>query len=221
MLGAMAAGGRDRGLWLRAALVAATAGAAAGAAGWLGTDHLERDNDFCTSCHLSPELPLHVEIRRDFDRSGPLSLAALHAGAQVEARADSAFRCIDCHGGGSPLGKLRVKALAAVDAFWYLVGRFDEPTHMAWPLWDEDCRQCHPGFDPSPRPEWVEPDFHDRLVHNVDLAVACVECHTSHETGGNPDAYFLHPARVRRQCARCHSEFEEREAFDEEEEEGA
>ena len=60
------------------------------------------------------------------------------------------------------------------------------------------CHAVHP----------EEPYAHETSHHaNVD----CVECHWTHETGGNPDAYFLHAREVREQCARCHSEFEEGE----------
>jgi hypothetical protein len=193
----------------RGALVLLCAlGAGLGAAGWWVTDLLERDDDFCNACHLSEDVPLHIEIRRDFDARPPASLAAAHAAAAVRARErEPAFRCIDCHGGASAIGRLRVKALAAKDAFWYVVGRFEEPTHMAWPLWDEDCRRCHAEY--SVRGGGLGPAFHELAVHNVELGVDCVECHLAHESGGQADFHFLHSAHVRRQCARCHPEFEE------------
>jgi hypothetical protein len=45
-------------------------GALLGAAGWVVSDHLEQDNDFCNACHVSAEMPLHREIRRDFEVNG-------------------------------------------------------------------------------------------------------------------------------------------------------
>lgn len=178
-------------------------------AGWFATDVLEQDDDFCNACHLSDGVPLHTDIRRDYEERPPAALAALHANALLDSRPeDPVFRCIDCHGGATLPGKVRVKALAAKDAFFWAIGRFEEPTHMAWPLWDEDCSQCHPGFQVK-ADEYEEPAFHDLAVHNVELGVDCVECHTSHIEGGNPAAYFLLAAAVRRQCARCHPEFEE------------
>jgi hypothetical protein len=135
-------------------------------------------------------------------------LAGLHAGSRVFHREDSAFRCIDCHGGKSLAGRVRVKTLAAKDALVYLSGRFEEPELMRWPLWDEDCSACHPSFDEAGADEGL-PAFHALAVHNVDLGVACVECHSAHEAGGDPDAFFLRRTAVRAQCARCHSEFEE------------
>lgn len=188
---------------------ACVGGALAAPTGWLVTDRLEQDDDFCNACHLEPGLPLHLEIRRGFDARPPASLAGRHAAAGNRAREDAGFRCIDCHGGVSLAGRLRVKALAAKDAFWYGVGRFDEPSAMRWPLWDEDCTRCHARFDEERPRSWETPRFHQLAVHNVELGVACVECHEAHETGGAADVFFLRPACVRLQCARCHTEFEE------------
>ncbi len=187
-----------------AAAVVATASAA-----WVTVDLLERDNDFCNACHLEPGLPLHIDIRRDFDRRPAVSLAGLHAAAARDGGAERDFRCIDCHGGTGVHGRLRVKGLAAKDAFWYVVGRFEEPDAMRWPLWDEDCGKCHSAFDGGHAEAWRTPRFHQLPVHNVELGVSCVECHRTHDRGGDPNAYFLYAPWVRTQCARCHSQFEE------------
>ena len=129
------------------ALAAAVLAASLGAAGWAVSDHLEQDDDFCNACHVSKEMPLHLEIRRDFDARPAASLAGAHAAARATHRDDGALRCIDCHGGTSLAGRVRVKALAAKDAFFYLTGRFEEPRAMRWPLWDEDCQKCHASFE--------------------------------------------------------------------------
>ena len=189
--------------------VAAAAAVATASAGWITVDLLERDNDFCNACHLEPGLPLHIDIRRDFDRRPVVSLAGLHAAAARDGGAERDFRCIDCHGGTGAHGRLRVKGLAAKDAFWYVVGRFEEPDAMRWPLWDEDCGKCHSAFDGGHAEAWRTPRFHQLPVHNVELGVSCVECHRTHDRGGDPNAYFLHAPWVRTQCARCHSQFEE------------
>jgi hypothetical protein len=195
---------------LRALAAVALLGATA-PAGWLVTDRLERENDFCNACHVQPDVPLHAAIRRDFDAAPPASLAGVHGAAHVEGREDPAFRCIDCHGGASLPGRARVKVLAALDGFWYLTGRFEEPDHMAWPLWDEDCGKCHAasGFDTSVATEQRSQPFHSFPVHNVDLAVRCVECHAVHVPGGDAENQFLHADVVRGRCAVCHTEFEE------------
>ncbi len=194
----------------RAGMLAVAAGIVLGPVGWLVSDRLEARNDFCNACHLPSGVALHRELRDEFDARPAASLAALHAAAAVEGREDAAFRCIDCHQGSGAVGRVRVKALAAKDAFWYVVGRFEEPDGMRWPLWDADCRKCHPGFASEGDLDGPGPEaFHARPVHNRKLGVGCVECHLVHGPGGNPDAYFVHPEPVRAQCARCHSEFEE------------
>jgi len=190
-------------------LAAVLGGVGAAPLGWFVSDRLEQDNDFCNACHLEVDLPLHQAIRRDFDVAPARSLAGAHGAATVTSRVDTAFRCIDCHGGASLVGRARVKALAAKDAFWYVTGRFEEPQHMAWPLWDEDCSKCHPTFEGADALAEASQRFHAVPVHNVDLAVRCVECHRIHEPAGTADTFFLHTDLVRGQCARCHPEFEE------------
>jgi hypothetical protein len=187
------------------------AGIPVGTTGWLVTDRLEQDDDFCNACHLSEDTPLHLEKRRDFDTQPPASLAAAHAVAEVEGRDERVFRCIDCHGGVGIAGRLRVKLLSAKDAFWYVVGHFEEPKGMRWPLLDADCSQCHASFEEAQAGAWRDPKFHELAVHNAALGMGCVECHLTHEPGGLVDANFLHPAQVRSRCAECHPEFEEEE----------
>ncbi len=204
-----AAGRSGRVGWIALGAVLALLG---GPLGWVVSDRIEQNNDFCTSCHLTREIPLHREIRSDFDATQPGVLAAVHGAARwprSEAAADPRdFRCIDCHGGTSLVGRARVKALALRDLFWYVTGHFEEPTGMRWPLWDEDCAKCHSSFEESEPDPWASPRFHQLAVHNVDLGVDCVECHQVHRAGGNPDAFFVRAAWVRGQCARCHAEFE-------------
>lgn len=175
-------------------------------AGWMLSDAVERNNDFCNACHLPSGAILHEPIRRDFDGRPPMNLAARHA---VVVRADlpdeDRMRCIDCHGGVGLLGRAEVKLLAARDTLVYLSGDFDEPSEMSQPLKDADCRQCHASFDETPS-EFQRPRFHELGVHNVSLGLDCVQCHTSHEPG-DPDFYFLDAAIVRARCASCHSEF--------------
>jgi hypothetical protein len=192
----------------RALAAGALVGALAAPVGWHVTDRLEQHDDFCNACHLASGEPLHASVRRDFMAAPPASLAAAHAAAGNRARADGAFRCIDCHGGTGAAGRLRVKALAARDAVVWALLRFEEPQGMRWPLRDADCARCHARFGAAREP-WEPPRFHQVPLHNVDLGVACVECHAAHETGGDAGAAFLRAAPLRAQCARCHAEFEE------------
>jgi nitrate/TMAO reductase-like tetraheme cytochrome c subunit len=182
---------------------------ALGAMSWTASDRLERENEFCLGCHLTPEVRLHDAIGRDFEHRPPASLAALHAHAGSRDAEKDGFRCVDCHGGTSWAGRVRVKLLAANDAFWYATGRFDEPDEMAWPLWDEDCRKCHASFDLTRSEDFGSMRFHELVGHNDNLGVACVECHRVHDTGVDPESSYLHASHVKTQCARCHEEFRE------------
>jgi hypothetical protein len=112
-----------------------------------------------------------------------------------------------------------VKLLAAKDAMVWLTGDFDEPDHMEYPLSEADCRQCHSGFaldldqdidaDYADEADYGPPRFHGLSVHNADLGVTCVECHSVHEGGNDVEMFYLDAVRVRQQCARCHSEYQE------------
>jgi nitrate/TMAO reductase-like tetraheme cytochrome c subunit len=196
----------DRGRALRRIAIGAVAVLALAGAGWGISDRLERNDDFCISCHVAPGRPLHAAIRRDFDARPAATLAAAHRAAG--GRDGGAFHCIDCHGGVGLHGRARVKALAAKDAFFYVIGDFEEPTGMRWPLWDEDCRQCHAAFDEGAAEAWASPRFHQLSVHNAALGVDCVACHRAHPDG-DPAGHYLRAREVRRECARCHSEYEE------------
>lgn len=207
-----AGSGRGRGVRRSGPLVLVALAAALllGAAGWVVSDRLEQRNDFCQACHLPDGTPLHQALRRDFDARPPVDLASAHAAAALAA-GDPAFRCFDCHSGTGAVGRARVKLLATKDAFWYVTGRFAEPTRMRVPLRDADCTKCHASFPESEARAagaegWSRP-FHAIAVHNAGLDRSCVGCHLAHDRGGVPQAYFLSPARLREACAECHNEF--------------
>jgi nitrate/TMAO reductase-like tetraheme cytochrome c subunit len=175
--------------------------------GWLVSDHLERNDAFCVSCHLRDGSPLHRGKREGFERRPAASLAAAHGVAGVRGRSDPALRCIDCHGGTGLAGRARVKLLSAKDAFWYATGRFEEPERMRWPLWDEDCRKCHADLGEGGAAPGAAPAFHALAVHNAELGVDCVACHLAHDESALPDHHFLVPDVVRARCAECHPRF--------------
>jgi hypothetical protein len=189
--------------WIALGLAAALATSG----GWVASDALEAHNDFCNACHLTPEVPLHDQIRAGFDAIPAASLAAIHGSGAEPARAlRPATRCIDCHGGVGFIGRSKVKLLAARDALVWLSGNFDEPDHMEYPLGEEDCRKCHLGFAKG-MGFGSQEGFHELSVHNADLGVTCIECHTVHNGGHDAATYFMEASRVREQCGRCHSEF--------------
>lgn len=183
-------------------------GIAGSVGGWVVTDALEADNDFCNACHLPTGAVLHGVIRAGFDALPAHNLAGIHGSAQVGDGGDiRSFRCIDCHGGVGFVGRAKVKVLAAKDALVWLTGDFDEPNHMQVPLNEADCRQCHAKFAEGEMPDFGAVPFHGLAVHNADLGVNCVECHTAHVGGADETSYFLDAPSVREQCGRCHSEF--------------
>lgn len=164
--------------------------------GWLLTDQLESHDWFCTSCHLA-DGPLHAAKRREFETVPAVNLASAHFAKDRE------FRCISCHRGASFPNRVRVKLLAARDAAMYAIGRFDEPTEMAHPLWREDCVQCHAKYAPK-----RSDAFHAIEVHNLPkFALNCVQCHEAHPTGRPSELAFLAREPLVAQCRNCHEEF--------------
>ncbi len=193
---------------MRWVLAAGLLGAVLAPLGWVASDALERNNDFCNACHLDRNVPLHIDIRRDFDGRPPRTLASRHAQQTVSLRPDDPeMRCIECHGGVGLVGRSRIKLLAARDAVVWLVGLGREPDGMRHPLLDADCLQCHERFEVR-RDPYGPPPFHATALHNSQLGTGCVTCHTAHDSDGRSDFYFLRPERVRERCAYCHSEFE-------------
>ena len=168
------------------------------------SDRFERRNDFCTSCHLPDGTPLHEALREDFDRVIPVSLAGAHGRGWVETREDSAFRCIDCHGGAGAVERTRVKATAAWDALRYLAGHYREPDAMPFDLSKELCLTCHPTFRGSAAPGFNVEAYHGAPGHDEADAPVCVSCHAVHERGASRIVYFLSRERVERQCQQCH-----------------
>jgi hypothetical protein len=191
---------RDSRAVRRAVLLVAIAAAASAPLGWWASDRLEANDAFCTSCHLANGTPLHQSNAADFAALPAASLAVAHAVAGNDARADGAFRCIDCHGGTGLAGRARVKALSLRDGLIYLTGRFDEPHGMAWPLRDEDCRKCHTEFASASAASesWEPPAFHALPVHNRALGVSCVTCHLAHERAIRVRCVCPSAARVQR-----------------------
>ena len=164
--------------------------------GWTISDRLEARNEFCVACHLPDGSPLHRAKGREFEARPAPNLAAAHRLAEPD------FRCIDCHGGASFVNKLRVRAVAARDAAFWLVGAFEEPEQMAHPLWDEDCTRCHARYHPE-----RDDDFHALADHNIDFVHRCVECHRSHPGGGRPEFAHLERDVILPICRNCHEEF--------------
>ena len=182
----------SRSVWIALVAVAASA-----PLGWLATDALEANDDFCTSCHLAADAPLHALKRREFETVPAVNLASAHFAH------DGEFLCITCHRGASFPNRVRVKLLAARDAAMYVLGRFEEPDAMAHPLWKEDCARCHAHYEPTRADA-----FHAIEVHNLpNFALNCVQCHEAHPTGRSAELAFLAREPLVAACRNCHEEF--------------
>jgi hypothetical protein len=186
--------------WLLAPLIVLMLGASS----WIYADRIEEQNDFCNACHLTADMPLHLEIRQHFDRVIPQTLAGVHGRGWVEDREESAFRCIDCHAGAGPLERTTIRLLSVRDTLRYAVGAFEEPKGMSFDLSAKVCRGCHPAFRHSAAPGWSFRAFHGVPAHDDGQAPRCVRCHTVHESDGDAFAYFMNRARVDRECRTCH-----------------
>jgi hypothetical protein len=180
---------------------------AVGGLSWPVSDRIEQRNDFCNACHLPDGTPLHIQVREDFDRATPTSLAGVHGRGWVEADGEGrAVRCIDCHSGAGPSERTRVKLLAARDAARYAIGSLEEPDGMPFPLSEQTCRACHTGFRHSAAPGWTVDAYHGLEVHDALGGPPCVSCHAVHERGGDGMAYYMDRARVASACRACHSD---------------
>jgi len=177
-----------------------------GASSWLYADRIEEQNDFCNSCHLAPDKPLHLEIREHFDRVIPHDLAGVHGRGWIEDRDEPAFRCIDCHAGAGAVERVKIRLLSARDGLRYAIGDFEEPHGMSFELSKELCRGCHPSFRHSAAPGWTVRAFHGLEAHDVEGTPRCVRCHAVHETDGDAIAYYMNRERVDRECQTCHAE---------------
>lgn len=183
--------------------------AAAVAAGWRVSDHLESDNDFCNACHLPDGTPLHAQIREDFERLVPVDLGGVHGRAFPDRHEDDpAFRCIDCHASAGVVGRTGVKLLATVDALRYAAGSFEEPDAMPWRLPAELCLQCHARLRNAAAPGWSREAFHGLAGHETTPDLACADCHRVHGRGGDAFAYFLDRERIHVRCRACHADFD-------------
>ena len=68
------------GLWFAVAVVVVVI---AGSTGWVASDIVEADNDFCNACHLPSGAVLHEGIRTGFDARPVHTVAGLHGSATV------------------------------------------------------------------------------------------------------------------------------------------
>lgn len=182
----------------------------------------ERDNRFCVACHL------HDEKFQRLTSAVATDLAGFHH------QKKATIGCIVCHGGADPAMRGAVWAVAGFDTLRFLVGAYEEPTHMRLPLRDAECRQCHTpilvsrpsqatpssgsasrAIDPSDESTALTAEaategrggtsYHAIREHDT-VKIACIRCHTSHTTDSEAGNHFIAKARVQRTCRECHKD---------------
>ena len=181
--------------------VAALAGLAVLVAVFLvGLAAVERENNFCISCHL------HEQKFKRFTSVPFADLTSPHHAKDV--------RCIDCHGGADLPMRLRVWTVAGVDTLRYLVGRYREPEHMRLPLRSKECTQCHtPILKNAPALSAEQEEalegragntYHSIRAHDT-VRINCARCHTAHTPDSEAKLQFIARSRVQPICRECHA----------------
>jgi predicted CXXCH cytochrome family protein len=163
-----------------------------GAGGVAYALNLENHDAFCASCHTEPESRYFQQSQ---DKSA-LTLASFHTQKGV--------RCIDCHSGSGPLGRLAGLSQGSQDLVVYLSGHYHSPAVTLNKLDDGSCTKCHPDVEAN---AGFNNHFHSFLPRWQAVSAQagrCVDCHTSHPTATAAQAYLTVPT-VQAVCEGCHT----------------
>lgn len=158
--------------------------------------NLENHDSFCASCHTQPETSYYQASLS----STPETMAVFHSGKAV--------RCIDCHSGGGPLGRLSGISRGAHDLIAYMSGHYNSPAVTTQPLGDGSCLKCHENVVNN---QTFNNHFHvflSRWQAQDPQAAHCVDCHTAH-SGAPSSQAFMQDATVEPVCQACHSAIRE------------
>jgi hypothetical protein len=164
-----------------------------------GATQFENQDANCASCHTQPEVEFVTRAQSVSAGAAATDLASSHAGIGT-----GPTRCIDCHSGPAPLGRLGSIALGAKNVYVHVSS--PGVRYPAAPHNDENCVKCHVDLEKSTNfdlhshrylPEW--------WAKAPESAARCATCHTSHSVDGVPAIGFLNQARTQQQCEACHA----------------
>jgi len=151
---------------------------------------LENQDSFCASCHTQPETKYYQQSTA----TTATTLAAFHTQKQA--------RCIDCHSGGGPFGRMAGLTQGSIDLLAYQSGNYHTPAVTFSRLGDDSCIKCHGdtvtrgGFNNHFHlylRQWQAADSN---------AAGCVDCHVAHSTGDSKQQFVQNSASTF--CNRCH-----------------
>lgn len=195
----------------------ATLGVVLAAGGFTFAGSQETHDSFCASCHTEPESTF-------FQRSTgaqTVDLAAFHTAQQT--------RCIDCHSGAGPIGRMQAELLGARNAAAWYTHTAVQPARLTVPIQDQNCLKCHQGVTQQgfvPKETITIPSgasgqggeggrggqgrsnhWHTFLARWQIIdpsAGSCTSCHSGHSASSTAQNGFLDAQITSNQCNACH-----------------
>jgi predicted CXXCH cytochrome family protein len=158
---------------------------------------MEEKDSFCASCHTQPESTFYQRSLNAASASATMvDLASAHT--------TKATKCIDCHSGGGITGRMEAFFVGGGDLIHFVTHTDIQPAPLLYPIQDGNCLKCHGATEATqdfnrhfhaflPRWQAVDPN-----------AARCVDCHTAHNTDGDPGIAFLNQDHTTAVCTRCH-----------------
>lgn len=150
---------------------------------------VEQKNEFCASCHTEPETTYYQRTLH-----GSNDLATAHAAEGVA--------CVECHSGAGAMGRVDTLALGAKNLALFVSGNYQTPTTAETSINTDHCTKCHQEVLTELS---VSNHFH-YFVPQWGQPTACVACHASHPTDGDPEASFTAVSAIKPACESCHQE---------------
>ena len=165
---------------------------------------LENRDSFCASCHTEPESAYYAR-----SLSNPRDLASAHANAEV------LVRCIDCHSGEGPMGRVASISQGASDLLSYISGNYQQPAIIQNPLGDQACTKCHtPVNSNSANPQeftitssshyHLESYLNEWNIQADNPFGTCSICHISHTENIDISTGYIEQTTTNLACDQCH-----------------